>query len=151
MVEFHSVRDIILFAIQLEQASQEFYDQLLSQTDSPAVAHFFHEMAEQERIHEQKLRDILESEAELLKRDAISSTEISLYIDAMDVPASLDYKHAVKMAMNKEKASQTLYSILARTVDNVDYAELFERLSDQEKAHKQFFETEYRRICIGEN
>jgi rubrerythrin len=151
MGEFHSVRDIIHFAIRLERASQAFYEQLLCQVDSPAVEHFFVEMVRQERIHEQKLQDILESEDEILPTHEIPSEEIGLYIDAMDVPESMDYKSAVKVAMNKEKASQTLYSILAGTAGNEHYAELFGKLSEQEKAHKQFFETEYRRICISEN
>lgn len=151
MSEFQSVKEIILFAVNLEKASQKFYEQLIRQIQSPSVCHFLQELAEQERIHEQKLRDILDSGDTTLIQNEIDSEQIKMYIEAMDVPPSLDYKGAIKVAMTKEKASQSLYSILAGSVENSGYAELFQKLSDQERQHKLFFETEYRRICISEN
>ena len=151
MAEFQSVKEIILFAINLEKASQEFYGQLILQTESPSTCHFLRELAEQERIHEQKLRDILDADDLTLGLNKVDHDQIKMYIEAMNVPAKLDYKGAVKVAMDKEKASQSLYSILASSLDNPSYAELFNKLSGQERIHRHFFETEYRRICISEN
>lgn len=151
MADFHSAKEIIVFAINLEKASQEFYEQLILQTESPSTCHFLRELAEQERIHEQKLQDILDADDLPLMLDRVDHDQVKMYIEAMDVPAKLDYKGAVKVAMDKEKASQMLYTILAGSVDNPGYAELFNKLAGQERLHKHFFETEYRRICISEN
>lgn len=53
--------------------------------------------------------------------------------------------------MDKEKAAQMLYSVLAGVMDDKNLEEMFLLLSTQEKAHKEFFEKEYRRIRVGEN
>ena len=82
---------------------------------------------------------------------SISAEEVNRYVQAMDVSESLDYTNAVKLAMDKEKAAQMLYSVLAGVMDDKTLEEMFLLLSTQEKAHKEFFEKEYRRIRVGEN
>ena len=82
---------------------------------------------------------------------SISVEEVEHYVQAIKVPESLDYKEAVKLAMNKEKSAQMLYSVLAGVMEDKTLEELFLLLSKQEKSHKEFFEKEYQRICLGEN
>jgi rubrerythrin len=150
MPDFYSIEDVLSFAIRLEQASQEFYRQLSPKTPRPSVAQFLMTLVAEEKLHEAQLQQLLNDQGGVLNK-SISAEEVNRYVQAMDVSESLDYKRAVKLAMSKEKAAQMLYSVLAGVMDDKAIEEMFQMLSTQEKAHKEFFEKEYRRIRMSEN
>ena len=150
MPDFYTLQDVLSFAIRLEQASQEFYRHLSQQAHNTSVAEFLITLVAEEQLHETQLQRLLNERGAVLGK-SISTEEVDRYVQAMDVPESLDYKNAVKLAMDKEKAAQMLYSVLAGVIDDKTLREMFILLAAQEKAHKEFFEKEYRRICVSEN
>jgi rubrerythrin len=150
MKDFQTVEDVLKFAITLEQASQNFYRRLAEQTESPSVRHFLLEMVAEETAHEKQLRDMITGGWQILVQE-ISSEDMDRYIDAMTIPEPLDYKEAVKIARDKEKASRMLYSLLSGVTDHPGVTGILRKLALQEQGHYQFFEQEYRRICVSEN
>ena len=150
MPDFYSIQDVLSFAIRLEQASQAFYRQLSRKAHNPSVAQFLTTLVTEEKLHEVQLQRLLNEQGAVLDK-SISAEEVSRYVQAMDVSESLDYKEAVKLAVDKEKAAGMLYSVLAAVMDDKTLEEMFLLLSKQEKAHKEFFEKEYRRIRTSEN
>jgi rubrerythrin len=150
MLEFNTVEDVLMFAISLEQASQEFYRKLADNPENAAVVEFLMEMVAQEQLHEQQLSSLVRQGLHLHIKP-IPKEEIDRYVQAMDIPNELDYKKAVKIARDKENASRMLYSILAGLVENDKLMKLFLKLAEQEKNHKDFFQKEYDRICLAEN
>lgn len=150
MKEFRTVQDVVKFAITLEQASQNFYRRLAEQTQSPSVRHFLLEMVAEETAHENQLRDMITGGWQILIQE-ISSDDMDRYIDAMTIPEPLDYKEAVKIARDKEKASRMLYTLLSGVTDHPQLTGIFRKLALQEQAHHDYFEQEYRRICVSEN
>ena len=149
-MEFRTVRDVLIFAISQERMSQQFYHELSECADDPGVREFLLEMSHEEALHEEQLRSLVEDEAEDLTGE-ISPEEIHSYIQSMDTPDELDYKKAVKIAYNKENASQMLYSILSGVVESEPVRQLLLALSKQEKKHKELFAKEYNRIQLSEN
>jgi rubrerythrin len=150
MPDFYTIQDILSFAIRLEQASQEFYQQLSRKAHNPSVSQFLVALVAEEKLHEAQLRRLLNERGAVLNK-SISADEVNRYIQAMDVSEALGYKEAVRLAMSKEKAASMLYSVLATVMDDKALEEIFRLLASQEKAHKEFFEKEYRRICVSEN
>ena len=150
MPDFYSIQDVLSFAIRLEQASQAFYRQLSRKAHNPSVAQFLTTLVTEEKLHEVQLQRLLNERGAILDK-SISAEEVSRYVQAMDVSESLDYKEAVKLAMDKEYAAGMLYSVLAAVMDDKTLEEMFLLLSTQEKAHKKFFEKEYHRIRVSEN
>ena len=150
MPDFYSIQDVLSFAIRLEQASQEFYRQLSQKAHSSSVIQFLTALVKEEQAHEAQLQKMLTDKGAVLDT-SISAEEVDRYVQAMNVSELLDYKEAVKLAMDKERAAQMLYSVLAGVVDDKTLEEMFLLLSAQEGAHKEFFEKEYRRICVSEN
>ncbi|MBL7214642.1 MAG: ferritin family protein [Phycisphaerae bacterium] len=150
MFEFQTVRDVISFAISLEHVSQKFYLQLAEQVPEPAVHQFLLEMTREEAMHEEQLRSLVETDPDDLS-GMIDASEIHSYVQAMEVPDELDYKKAVRIAYDKEKASQMLYTILSSLVGPEYIKQLLVALAKQEQQHKEFFAKEYDRICLGEN
>ena len=150
MFEFQTVRDVIDFAISLERVSQNFYKQLAEEVVDDGVHQFLLQMAQQEAIHEEQLRSVLEGGADDLSNE-IDPGEIQSYVQAMEVPDVLDYKRAVKIAYDKEKASQMLYLILSNAAEAEYIKRLLKLLAKQEQRHKEFFAREYDRIRLSEN
>ena len=150
MPDFYSIQDVLTFAIHLEQASQEFYCRLSQTVDSPSVARFLAELIKEEKRHEQRLAQLL-AESGGAVGPQISPDQIDCYIQAIKVSRAMAYKEAVKLAMDKEKAAQMLYSVIAGVMEEPVLAELFRQLSEQERIHRQFFENEYQQICLSEN
>jgi len=150
MPDFYSIEDVLSFAIHLEQASQEFYQHLSQKARNRSVSQFLVSLVTEEELHEAQLQRLLDEQGVVLDK-SISAEQVDHYVQAMNVPDSLDYKGAVRLAMDKEKAAQMLYSVLAGVMDDKTIEEMFLLLSEQEKAHKEFFEKEYRRICVSEN
>lgn len=150
MPDFYSIQDVLTFAIHLEQASQEFYRRLSRTVDSPSVSRFLAGLVNEEMLHEQRLQQLL-TESGGAPEPRISSDQIDGYIQAIKVSESVDYKEAVKLAMDKEKAAQMLYSVIAGVMEDTVLAEVFRQLSAQEKIHRQFFENQYQQICLSEN
>jgi len=150
MPDFYTIQDVLTFAIHLEQASQEFYRRLSQTVHSPSVARFLNDLVKEEKLHEQRLAQLLDDQGGFLQ-ERISPDQVDSYIQSIQVSESLDYKEAVKLAMDKEKAAQMLYSVLAGVVEDKALKGMLLLLSAQEKVHKAFFEKEYRRICLGEN
>lgn len=150
MPEFHTVQDVLSMAIMLERASQEFYSQLIGRTQDSAIREFLAGLIQEERLHQQQLQNLVDTEADLLSLP-VSAKEVAGYLQAFNVPPTLDYKQAVLLAINKEKSAQMLYVIMAGLMEDQTLVQLFLRLSEQEKSHRDFFEKEYNRICLGEN
>ncbi len=150
MPDFYSIEDVLSFAIRLEQAAQEFYRLLSQKSRNQPVAQFLMTLVAEEKLHEAQLRQILDERGAALNH-SISAEEVNRYVQAMKVSESLDYTSAVKLAMDKEKAAEMLYSVLAGVMDDTTLKEMFLLLSTHEKAHKKFFEKEYRRIRVGKN
>jgi len=150
MPDFYSIEDVLSFAIRLEQAAQEFYRLLSQKTHSRSVAQFLMTLVAEEQLHESQIQQIRNERGGVLNH-SISAEEVNRYVQAMNVSESMDYTNAVKLAMDKEKAAEMLYSVLAGVMDDKTLKEMFLLLSTQEKAHKKFFEKEYRRIRVGKN
>ena len=150
MLEFQSVRDVIQFAISLERVSQQFYYELAEKVTDPGVCGFLLEIAGEEALHEAQLRSLLEDGGQAVAGQ-VDTREIQAYVQAMQIPDELDYKKAVKVACDKEKASQMLYLILSNSVTAEHIKQLLLALSKQEQKHKEFFAKEYNRICLSEN
>lgn len=150
MPDFYSIQDVLSFAIRLEQASQEFYRHLSKKECDPSISAFFRTLATEEQKHEAQIQKLLDEQGGVLDK-SISAEEVSRYMKAMHVSESLDYKEAVKLAKDKEEAARMLYSVLAGVMDHPALKDMFNCLAAQEKAHKEFFEKEYQRICVSEN
>ncbi len=151
MEQFYTIRQVIRFAITLEQASQHFYRHLAQQAEAVAVKAYLQQMAEQEALHESALKKAIDASADETMPETVSKSEVAAYIQAVKLPDTLDYKSAVRLARDKENASRMLYSILAGVVENPTLENLFLYLEQQEQEHQEYFEKELIRISIGQN
>src|SRR5210317_508492 len=111
MMHFQTFEDVLDFAILQEKAAQEFYSDLAQKVIDTHVRSFYHELVQQERLHEKKLMDLKRYEFDLQAPD-LETLQESGYLDALPVPPGISLEEAVRYAVKKERSAKLLYQTL---------------------------------------
>ena len=101
MPDFYTIQDVLSFAIRLEQASQEFYQQLSRKAHNRSVSRFLVSLVTEEQLHDAanvtKTRRYLERAFESqMKGEGFSFVEIltmcptGWFVSTPEGPGSLD-------------------------------------------------------------
>ena len=143
MVELHTFEDVLDFAILQEKAAQEFYTKLSGEVLDADMQLFYRTLAEEERVHEKKLRELKRYEYDLNEPDMKMLKE-SGYLDAMPVSPEVTLVEAVRYALKKERSARMLYRTLSQMCQRKELAKLFEELAEEEQSHADYFLTEYK-------
>ena len=145
MMDFDTFEDVLDFAILQEKAAQQFYIKLAGEVLDADVQLFYRTLAEEEQIHEKKLRELKRYEYDLNEPD-LEALKDSGYLDAMPVPADSSLADAIRYAIKKERSARMLYRTLGQTCKRKELSELFTELADEEEAHADYFRTEYKEL-----
>ncbi|MCK4546364.1 MAG: ferritin family protein [Candidatus Eisenbacteria sp.] len=144
MSTFGSADEVLDFAIKSEQEAVDFYTDLAGKMENPAMKKVFEEFAKEEMDHKAKLTSV-KSGKRLMKSGARKVTDLKIadYTVEAEPTKDMDYREALILAMQNEKAAFKLYSDLAATAQDDDLKDLFLALAQEEARHKLRFELEY--------
>ena len=143
MSEWTEIEQILIFAINEEQAAVDFYTTLASQAKAPAMREVFKDFAREEQKHKTKLEAI--KAGKTLKRATKEPIDLKIADYLVDVRPTpdMDYRGALVVAMKKEKAAFKLYTDLAKSTPDETLKATFLMLAQEEARHKLGFEIEY--------
>lgn len=151
MKSFNTIEEILLFAINSEQESVDFYSRLSAQVNNPEMKQIFRQYAHEEMNHKARLLEIRETGQMEVKTEKVNDLRISDYVvDVMPSP-DMSYSDALVLAMKKEKAAFRLYLDLAERANDEDVKAVFLNLAQEESKHKLRFEVEYDQNVLKEN
>ena len=153
MSDLSSVNEILDLAINEEQKAADFYTDLATKLDKPAMKSIFEGFAKEEMGHKTKLEAVKSGQKLVPWAKKVADLKIGDYlvdVDAEDT-AQLDYQKALIIAMKKEKAAFRLYNDLASKTDDVEVKDLLLGLAQEEAKHKLRFEIEYDDMVLAEN
>ncbi|MHC4835013.1 MAG: ferritin family protein [Planctomycetota bacterium] len=145
MMDFDTFEDVLDFAILQEKAAQQFYIKLAGEVLDADVQLFYRTLAEEEQIHEKKLRELKRYEYDLNEPD-LEALKDSGYLDAMPIPPDISLADAIRYAIKKERSARMLYRTLGQVCKRKELAELFTELADEEETHADYFRTEYKEL-----
>jgi rubrerythrin len=151
MKSFNSIDEILLFAINSEQESVDFYTRLSSQVNNPEMKQIFRQYAHEEMGHKAKLMTIRETGLISISSEIISDLKISDYMVDVFPSPDMKYDEALVLAMKKEKAAFRLYMDLSVMATDPESKEVFMSLALEESKHKLRFEIEYDQHVLREN
>jgi rubrerythrin len=151
MKSFNSIDEILLFAINSEQESVDFYTRLSSQVNNPEMKQIFRQYAHEEMGHKAKLMTIRETGLISISSEIISDLKISDYMVDVFPSPDMKYDEALVLAMKKEKAAFRLYMDLSVMATDTESKEVFMSLALEESKHKLRFEIEYDQHVLREN
>lgn len=144
-MEFQSIEDIIDFAIQSEIEAARFYETAAEQETNRGVEKNLREFSEEERRHEQMLKNFKENKTKLAEYqfEKVQDIKRSDYLVDLEYRPGMSYVNVMRVAMKREEKAFKLYDRLAAATDKEEYAKLFKILAQEEAKHKNFFETAY--------
>ena len=141
-MKFHSLPEILKFAIAKEEASVRFYRDLASCVKKADMAAVFRIMAIQEEKHIEAIKleclklgyTVLESEP------SDEGAEPSLELD--ELASEMTYLDALRLGIQKERAAFELYAELMTMTDTVEMRKMFLALAEEEMRHALQLERE---------
>ena len=151
MKPFNNLDDILDFAIDMEQKSIEFYNDLAQKAKANDMKETFYNFVEEEIKHKAKLVKIKEEKVFNLGQDKIQELNIADYVEKTEPKNDMTYQEALILAMKREKAAFRLYTKLANQTSDSEFVKLFLSLAQEDSKHKLMFEIEYDEIILKEN
>ncbi|MHC4560004.1 MAG: ferritin-like domain-containing protein [Planctomycetota bacterium] len=150
MDKFDSFDNILDFAIEKEIEANQFYTDLASKMENPAMGEVFEAFAKEELGHKAKLEAIKQGK-EIQAAANVTDLRIADYTVDVEPAPDMSYQDALILAMKKEKAAFRLYLALADQVEKADQKSLFLSLAQEEAKHKLRFEIEYDDVVLSQN
>ncbi len=151
MKEFEKINDILDFAINQEQESVDFYNNLASKSSNKVMRNVFEQFAQEEMGHKAKLLDIQQKGIYDVSSEKIMDMKIADYIVNVKPSPQMTYQEVLVLAMNKEKAAFKLYLGLSERAPGNELKNFFIMLAQEESRHKLRFELEYDEYVLRDN
>ena len=149
--QFHSIDDILNFAIENEQEAIDLYTRLAGTAKRSAIRQVFEEFTQEERKHKTMLEGFKSERRSFKVAGEVLDLKISDYIVEDSISNDAGYQTILVFAMKKEKAAFRLYTDLAGQTDDAQAQSLLLRLAQEEAKHKLYFEIEYDECILTEN
>ncbi len=142
---------VLAFAIGREIDAAEGYARLAARAAAPGLRGLLLDLEGEERKHRALLEGLTAGGAASLASEAVPDLGLTDALPAEGTGPDMTLQDALVFAAKKEAAAIALYSGLARSVRDPGLRDLFEFLTDQERAHKLRLEDEYERQFLPEN
>ena len=146
MRNFTTIDDVLLFALESENQSIEFYSRLAESAIEEVVKKMFLDLMREEVCHVKKLEYFFsnKNELELSKIDIDLSSD--KYFPHVSPAADVNFEECLIIAIQKERAAINLYTDLARESTTQTMIDLFRMLAFEEMKHALLFEKRYEAI-----
>jgi rubrerythrin len=147
MDETMTIGQVLKMAIERETQAVQFYVNLATRVEDPAMKDLYHQLAEEEFKHKSRLEmEMLKEGLVVKKLGRMEDVGDAEYTAELSLPPDAEYRDLVQMGVKKERKAFRLYSRLAGIVpDRATRAVLFE-LAEEEARHMVQFEAEYDRL-----
>ncbi len=151
MQTFHSINEVLDFAMNSEQEAVDFYQSLASRMQNQEMKDVFLQFAREEVGHKARLQKIKDEGLFDMDVEKVRDLKIADYVVRSDSAENMEYRDALVLAMKREKAAFKLYSKLAERTDHAELKKVFQALAVEESKHKLRFELEYDDYVMREN
>ena len=151
MSDFNTVEEILVYAIDMEQAAVDLYTKIAEQSSSAMAKQVFLSFAGEERGHKAKLEAVKAGKDFAAAATPVQDLKIADYANDVELSDNPTYGDILVFAMKQEKQAFRLYNDLAARMENPDIKALFLTLAQEEAKHKLRFEIEYDEHELTEN
>jgi len=144
-MDFESVDDVLLFAIEKEQEAAAFYREAAKSEIQEAAKTVFLDFAKEEDKHEQMIKDFMADKSSIANYQfkKLDDLKRSDYMMDMEYKPGLTYFEIMRIAMKREEKSYKLYQNLSQSAESEELASLFSVLANEELKHKNGLERIY--------
>ncbi|MCU0638877.1 MAG: ferritin family protein [Candidatus Krumholzibacteria bacterium] len=140
-LDFDNVDDVFDFAIEKEKEAYDFYRKWAKKIEKPALREVFEEFAEQEAGHIKLFHDLKSGHTKEKPDRKVVDLHLADYLVEVIPSPDMDYREAVRVAIQREKAAVQLYSEFAKATGSPKIAATLEIILQEELKHKNRLET----------
>jgi rubrerythrin len=133
-----TVEEVLRNAIQSEVETRAYYQRMAERAGSPEVRKRLLQLADGELVHRAKL--------ERKYRETIGNAPPDPEPVTVEIPpeiVNLDLPRALKLALERERDSESHYRFMAERVPETELGRLFMELAETEWKHKTDLQAEY--------
>jgi rubrerythrin len=133
-----TVEEVLRNAIQSEVETCVYYQRMADRAGDPAVRTRMLQLADAELVHRAKL--------ERKYRETVGTPPPDPQPVQVDIPndvMNLDMSRALKLALERERDSESYFRFMAERVPNTELGRLFMELAEMEWKHKTDLQAEY--------
>ena len=142
MKKFHSVDEVLDFAIAKEVEAYNFYIELAQWVERAEVAKLFEDFSLEEMQHKIKLEAIKAGKV-IIQAEEVGSLNIADKMETSETKVNLSYIEALVVAMQREKKAFRFYTNLAAICEDAEVKDILLKLAQEEAQHKLYLEIEY--------
>jgi len=144
-MEFKSIDEILDFAIEKEIEAARFYQDAADHVELRGAKDVLMGYAEEERKHERILKELKIDKSKITeyKFEKIQDIKRSDYLLDLRFKPDMSYEELFRLGMKREEKAFKLYDKLAKASDNLECANFFKILAQEESKHKNSLETMY--------
>jgi len=148
-MEFKSIPAILRFSISKEEASVQFYRDMVSKTVNPATKSLFEVLIQKEQGHIASLQLEIEKLGHTLDSGNEAIDPPFHWEEQLDTEypiLNMSFADALLLAIQKERAAFRLYAKLLATVRSEPLSQVLLELAEEEMRHVLQLEKEYETI-----
>ena len=146
MKKFSTVDEVLNFAIASESKAHELYIKMAAMVENPWMRRTLEGFAQEELQHRAKLEAVKAGRI-TLEREDVGDIGIAETLDDTEPHADMSYVELLIFAIKKEDSAHRLYAAMASIFSETDLKDMFNKLAEEEAAHKRRFEIEYDSIA----
>ena len=153
-LEFSSIDEILDFAIDRERKAQQMYLSYAGATDRKAFQQLLLSMAQMEKEHERKLRELRSAGAEaegLFRPLSGSDQKLNEMLAPVAFSPDMEYGDFLILVIQREGEAEKLYTRLASLARDTSATELFRLLAEEERHHRAWAQDRYDQDIVTEN
>ena len=152
-MNFQSIDEILVFAIDKEKEAVTFYNDLSKKETVSSLSKTFKELAQEEAKHVKMLTNISKNKDVIDKYELtkVPDLKISEYLVEMEYSESMTMPDILVLAMKREEMAVKLYTNLAMGSPDPEAVKLFQLLAQEESKHKLTFERLYDDDLAGQS
>jgi rubrerythrin len=133
-----TVEEVLRNAIQSEVATRLYYQKMAERAGTPEARQRLLQLADGELVHRAKLeRKYREMVGENAPEPQPATVELPAEV------ANLDLRRALKLALERERDSESYFRFMAERVPDTELGRLFMELAETEWKHKTDLQAEY--------
>ena len=137
--------NILEFAMQMEKDGEQYYRELAHKTADSGLANILHNLADAEVKHYNVLRQIQDRQDPAMGEDTVRENTRNVFKQMQEKGESIGLEEseleAYRKARDIEERSRKFYIEKAKELNSPASEELFYKIADEEKAHRQILES----------
>ena len=152
MMNFHSIDEILRFAMARENVARRFYQDLSRVVTNPGTQAIFEALAHAEETQLEAIKlELFKIGSTVPPAEQQESPPPDEFFQVNNKTREMSTLEALELAMKKQKAAFQMFAELMVHTDNPDATEILYGLAEQEMRHLLKLEKEYQALSPGED